>query len=63
MPPQPQAEVTTTALTVSTVNTPIRLFGSEGKIHLEYDIILQSMFNAPVTASRSRCSHRTARRC
>ena len=36
MPPQPQAEVTTTALTVSTVNTPIRLFGSEGKIHLEY---------------------------
>jgi hypothetical protein len=47
--PQPQAEVTTTALTVSAVNPPIRLVGSDGKTHLEYDLILQSMFNAPVT--------------
>jgi hypothetical protein len=43
--------VTTTALTVSVVNPPIRLFGSDGKTHLEYDLILQSMFNAPVTVT------------
>lgn len=49
--PQPQAEVTTTALTVSAVNPPIRLFGSDGKTHLSYDLILQSMFNAPVTVT------------
>jgi hypothetical protein len=47
----PQAEVTTTALTVSAVNPPIRLLGSDGKTHLEYDLILQSMFNAPVTVT------------
>jgi hypothetical protein len=51
MAPQPQTEVTTTALTVSAVNPPIRLFGSDGKTHLEYDLILQSMFNAPVTVT------------
>ena len=33
------------------VNPPIRLFGSDGKTHLEYDLILQSMFNAPVTVT------------
>jgi Peptidase family M23 len=49
--PQPQAEVTTTALTVSAINPPVRLFGSDGKTHLEYDLILQSMFNAPVTVT------------
>jgi hypothetical protein len=49
--PQPQAEVTTTALTVSAVNPPIRLFGSDGKTHLSYDLMLQSMFNAPVTVT------------
>ena len=43
--------MTTTALTVSAVNAPIRLFGSDGKTHLEYDLILQSMFNAPVTVT------------
>jgi hypothetical protein len=41
--------VTTTALTVSAVNPPIRLIGSDGKTHLEYDLIVQSMFNAPIT--------------
>ena len=51
MAPQPQAEVTTTALTVSAVNPPIRLFGSDGKTHIEYDLILQSMFSAPVTVT------------
>jgi hypothetical protein len=49
--PQPQAEVTTTALTVSVVNPPIRLLGSDGKTHLEYDLMLQSVFNAPVTVT------------
>jgi Peptidase family M23 len=48
---QPQEQVTTTALTVSAVNPPIRLFGSDGRTHLEYDLILQSMFNAPVTVT------------
>ena len=43
--------MTTTALTVSAVNAPIRLLGSDGKTHLEYDLILQSMFNAPVTVT------------
>lgn len=49
--PQPQAEVTTTALTVSAVNPPIRLVGSDGKTHLEYDLMVQSMFDAPVTVT------------
>ena len=43
--------MTTTALTVSAVNPPIRLVGSDGKTHLEYDLILQSMFDAPVTVT------------
>lgn len=49
--PQPQPEVTTTALTVSAVHPPIRLVGSDGKTHLSYDLMLQSMFNAPVTVT------------
>jgi hypothetical protein len=49
--PQPQEQMTTTALTVSAVNSPIRLFGSDGRTHLEYDLIVQSMFNAPVTVT------------
>jgi hypothetical protein len=49
--PQPQAGETTTALTVSAINPPIRLFGSDGKTHLEHDLILQSMFSAPVTVT------------
>jgi Peptidase family M23 len=43
--------MTTTALTVSAVNPPVRVFGSDGKTHLEYDLILQSMFDAPVTVT------------
>jgi murein DD-endopeptidase MepM/ murein hydrolase activator NlpD len=51
MAPQPQAEVTTTALTVSAINPPIRLFGNDGRTHLEYDLMLQSVFDAPVTVT------------
>ena len=51
MAPQPQSEVTTTALTVSAINPPIRVFGSDGRTHLEYDLMLQSMFDAPVTVT------------
>ena len=51
MAPQPQAEVTTTALTVSQIHSPLRLVGSDGKTHLEYDLLLQSMFSAPVTVT------------
>src|SRR4029079_12484020 len=32
-------------------SSAIRLRGSDGKTHLEYDLILQSMFNAPVTVT------------
>jgi hypothetical protein len=38
--PQAQEQMTTTALMVSAVNPPIRLLGSDGKTHLEYDLIL-----------------------
>jgi Peptidase family M23 len=51
VPAPPQTEETTTALTVSAVNPPIRLFGSDGKTHLEYDLLLQSVFDAPVTVT------------
>jgi Peptidase family M23 len=47
----PQSQMTTTALTVSAVNPPVRVFGSDGMTHLEYDLILQSMFDAPVTVT------------
>jgi Peptidase family M23 len=43
--------MTTTALTVSAVNPPVRVFGSDGRTHLEYDLIMQNMFDAPVTVT------------
>ena len=49
--PPPHTEMTTTALTVSAVNPPVRVFGSDGKTHLEYDLIMQNIFDAPVTVT------------
>ena len=39
--PSAQAGVTTTALLISALDTATRLFGSDGKTHLEYDLTLQ----------------------
>lgn len=47
--PAPDAGLTTTALTVTAVHPPVRIFGSDGKTHLDYDLVFQSVFNAPVT--------------
>jgi hypothetical protein len=49
--PTPEAESTTTALVVRAVHPPLRLFGSDGKTHLDYDLILQNVFDAPVTVT------------
>jgi hypothetical protein len=38
-----------TALLVSATNAPLRVFGSDGLEHLEYDLILTNVFAAPVT--------------
>ncbi|CAN5487941.1 M23 family metallopeptidase [soil metagenome] len=45
----PEADQTTTALAVSALHPPLRLFGSDGKTHLNYDLILHNVFDAPVT--------------
>ncbi len=45
----PAALPVTTPLLVSAVGAPTRLFGSDGKVHLDYDLIFQSVFDAPVT--------------
>jgi hypothetical protein len=49
--PTPEAQPSTTALVVRAVHPPLRLFGSDGKTHLDYDLILQNVFDAPVTVT------------
>jgi hypothetical protein len=44
---QPAAQPT--ALLVSATNAPLRVRGSDGLEHLEYDLILTNVFTAPVT--------------
>lgn len=51
VPATPQAELTTTALSVSAVKPPVRLAGSDGRTHVEYDLVLQNVFSAPVTVT------------
>lgn len=51
LPATPQAELTTTALSVSAVKPPVRLAGSDRRTHLEYDLVLQNVFSAPVTVT------------
>ena len=38
-------------LLISALDTATRLFGSDGKTHLEYDLTLQNVFDAPVTVT------------
>ncbi len=44
---EPDARVT--ALLASATNKPLRVLGSDGQAHLEYDLILSNVFAAPVT--------------
>lgn len=39
----------TTALLVSATNDPLRVTGSDGMVHLEYDLVLTSVFAGPVS--------------
>jgi hypothetical protein len=45
----PAAGVTTTAIVVSATNDPLRVSGSDGLDHLEYDLLVTNGFAAPVT--------------
>ncbi|MHC9296272.1 M23 family metallopeptidase [Mycobacterium sp. LTG2003] len=51
VPVTPQAELTTTALSVSAVKPPVRVGGSDRRTHVEYDLVLQNVFSAPVTVT------------
>lgn len=42
----------TTAIIVSTTNDPLRVAGSDGMDHLEYDLIVTNAFPEPVTVAR-----------
>ena len=39
----------TTALLVSAIHDPLRVTGSDGMVHLEYDLVLTNVFTTPVT--------------
>jgi hypothetical protein len=39
----------TTALLVTAIHDPLRVTGSDGTVHLEYDLVLTNVFTAPVT--------------
>lgn len=45
----PVAEEATTAIIVSATNDPLRVTGSDGIDHLEYDLLVTNGFTAPVT--------------
>jgi hypothetical protein len=45
----PAADVTTTAIVVTATNDPLRVSGSDGVDHLEYDLLVTNGFAAPVT--------------
>jgi hypothetical protein len=44
----PGVTARTTALLVSAIRDPLRVTGSDGLVHLEYDLVLTSVFTAPV---------------
>jgi hypothetical protein len=46
---QEQPTAQPTALLVSATNAPLRVLGSDGMEHLEYDLIITNAFTAPVT--------------
>ena len=45
----PAARLTTTAIVVAATNDPLRVPGSDGVDHLEYDLLVTNGFAAPVT--------------
>lgn len=45
----PGVKAQTTALLVSAIHNPLRVMGSDGMVHLEYDLVLTNLFTAPVT--------------
>ena len=46
---QPATTTQTTALLVASTNAPLRVLGSDGLEHLEYDLVFTNVFTAPVT--------------
>jgi hypothetical protein len=46
---QPPTTAQTTALLVASTNAPLRVLGSDGLEHLEYDLVFTNVFTAPVT--------------
>jgi hypothetical protein len=45
----PGVTARTTALVVTAIHDPLRVMGSDGTVHLEYDLILTNVFTAPVS--------------
>lgn len=45
----PGVTARTTALLVSAIRDPLRVTGSDGMVHVEYDLVLTNVFTAPVT--------------
>src|SRR5215216_2855517 len=45
----PGVTARTTALLVSAIHDPLRVTGSDGMVHLEYDLVLTNVFTTPVT--------------
>jgi hypothetical protein len=41
----------TTALLVTAIHDPLRMTGSDGMVHLEYDLMLTNVFTTPVTVT------------
>src|SRR5215208_4308626 len=47
----PGVTARTTALLVTAIHDPLRVTGSDGMVHLEYDLVLTNVFTSPVTIS------------
>jgi hypothetical protein len=47
----PGVTARTTALVVTAIHDPLRVMGSDGMVHLEYDLVLTNVFTAPVTVT------------
>lgn len=45
----PGVAAQTTALLVTAIHDPLRVTGSDGMVHLEYDLVLTNVFTTPVT--------------
>src|SRR5215213_2260095 len=45
----PGVTARTTALLVTPIHDPLRVTGSDGMVHLEYDLVLTNVFTTPVT--------------